>query len=140
MVCAMVLGVLDSRAERILQRNDNISGETVRLTDIKDFKSTFWLITVICVTYYVAIFPFITVAKEFFMDRFHMSKQDANNVSSLVYLISGIASPVFGLFIDKIGKNVSWISIAVLATILSHVLLGFTELNPYVGVVNSLDF
>lgn len=34
-------------------------GEVIKLTDVKDFPFSLWLIFIICVAYYVAIFPFI---------------------------------------------------------------------------------
>ena len=33
--------------------------DEIRLRDVKDFPLTFWLISVICVAYYVAVFPFV---------------------------------------------------------------------------------
>lgn len=36
-------------------------GEEIRLSDIKDFPLTLWLIFFICVTYYVAVFPFVSL-------------------------------------------------------------------------------
>lgn len=69
-ICAVLLGWLDKRAERILQRNDNPSGEVAKLSDVKTFKVSFWMICVICVAYYVAIFPFIAVGKVFFMQKY----------------------------------------------------------------------
>ena len=35
------------------------TGEVIKLTDVKDFPLSLWLIFIICVGYYVAIFPFI---------------------------------------------------------------------------------
>ena len=35
------------------------AGEVIRITDVKDFPVTFWLLSVICVAYYVTVFPFI---------------------------------------------------------------------------------
>lgn len=64
-----------------------------------------------------------------------MTKQEANNISSIVYFISGFASPLLGLIIDKTGKNLFWIIVAVIATTGSHVLLAFTVVNPYVAMV-----
>ncbi|XP_063914629.1 major facilitator superfamily domain-containing protein 1-like [Zophobas morio] len=136
MLCALVLGIMDKRAERILRRQETESGEVARLRDVLDFKATFWLITVVCVAYYVAIFPFIGLGKGFFTTKFHMTNQEANNINSLVYLISGIASPVLGLVIDKVGKNISWIILAISATICSHSLLAFTTVTPYVAMVS----
>ena len=54
---------MDKRAERILQRNTNPGGEVARLSDVTSFKVTFWMVSVICVSYYVAIFPFIALGK-----------------------------------------------------------------------------
>lgn len=62
-ICALILGWMDKRAQRILQRNDNVSGEAAQLKDIFTFKFTFWMVSIICVAYYVAIFPFIALSK-----------------------------------------------------------------------------
>lgn len=62
-VCALILGWMDKRAQRLLRRNDNPSGEIAKLTDVKTFKITFWMISIICVAYYVAVFPFIALGK-----------------------------------------------------------------------------
>lgn len=63
LICSLILGAMDKRAERILRRNEGESEEVVKLTDIKDFPITFWLLTVICVAYYATIFPFIAIGK-----------------------------------------------------------------------------
>lgn len=63
MFCALILGFMDKRAEVLLRRHETTNSEVVRFTDIVEFKFTFWLITVICVSYYVAIFPFIALGE-----------------------------------------------------------------------------
>jgi len=39
-----------------------VVGELIKLGDVKDFGAKFWLLCVICVTYYVTVFPFISLA------------------------------------------------------------------------------
>lgn len=63
LLCAMVLAVFDYRAEKVLKRETAGAGEVVRLSDIKDFPVSFWLMCGSCVAYYVAIFPFIGLGK-----------------------------------------------------------------------------
>lgn len=63
MICALVLGLMDSRAEKALRRNEGQESELVKLTDVKDFRGVFWLVAWICVAYYIAIFPFISLGK-----------------------------------------------------------------------------
>lgn len=134
MVCALVLGWMDKRAQRLLKRNDNPGGETAKLSDVKTFKTTFWMVSVICVAYYVAIFPFIALGKVFFMKKFDYTAEEANSVTSLVYMVSAIASPLMGYLIDKTGRNVLWMVISIVTTMFGHGLLGFTFMNPYVGM------
>ncbi|XP_017063377.1 major facilitator superfamily domain-containing protein 1 [Drosophila eugracilis] len=134
MICALILGWMDKRAERILERNTNPSGQIPKLTDVFSFKPPFWMVSIICVAYYVAIFPFIALGQNFFMDRFHYSPAEANTVDSLVYLIAAVSSPIFGFVIDKLGRNVTWVFTATLTTIGAHALLTFTQLTPYVGM------
>jgi len=93
------------------------------------------MVSVICVAYYVAIFPFIALGQKFFVDRFDYTPAQANTVDSLVYLIAAGSSPIFGFIIDKLGRNVTWVFTATMTTIGAHALLTFTQLTPYVGMV-----
>lgn len=63
LACAIVLAFMDKRAEKMLNRSSAQDGEVVRITDVKDFPAIFWMIAVICISYYVAIFPFIALGK-----------------------------------------------------------------------------
>lgn len=63
MICACLLALMDKRAERLLRRGEGSEPQVVSLKDVKDFKMIFWLIAIICVAYYVAIFPFVALGK-----------------------------------------------------------------------------
>jgi hypothetical protein len=54
---------MDKKAEKVLRRNVDTGGEIPRLSDVKTFKVSFWMVSVVCVAYYVAIFPFIALGK-----------------------------------------------------------------------------
>ncbi|OAD46998.1 Major facilitator superfamily domain-containing protein 1, partial [Eufriesea mexicana] len=135
MIFAIILGIMDKHAERVLRKGEGQETEIVRLTDVKNFKLIFWLITIICIAYYVAIFPFIALGKVFFERKYAFEPSDANSVNSLVYSISAIASPLFGYLVDRTGKNISWLFISILLTIAAHGLLAFTFVNPYISMI-----
>ncbi|XP_048460134.1 major facilitator superfamily domain-containing protein 1 isoform X4 [Rhincodon typus] len=59
LLCAFAIAYLDKRAKRILKKDQGKTGEVVKLKDVKDFPLSLWLIFLICVFYYVAVFPFI---------------------------------------------------------------------------------
>ncbi|XP_033325269.1 lysosomal dipeptide transporter MFSD1 isoform X1 [Megalopta genalis] len=135
LICACVLGAMDKRAETLLRRGDGQLPKVISLTDVKDFKPIFWLITFICIAYYVSIFPFIALGKVFFERKYSFEPSNANAVNSLVYSISAIASPIFGYVVDRTGRNVLWVFIGIFATIVAHGLLAFTYESPYVCMI-----
>lgn len=135
--CGVILGLFDKRAERILQRKKG-EGEKISLWDIKDFPLTLWIVFIVCVTYYVAIFPFIGLAVIFLVDKYGFTISQANVVNSLVYLISAGASPVLGFLVDKTGLNLFWLNLGIVMTLGAHAMLAFlgtTQFLPYVAMV-----
>ncbi|XP_022246324.1 major facilitator superfamily domain-containing protein 1-like [Limulus polyphemus] len=134
-ISAFILGFFDWRAEKILNRAAGKTGEVVVLKDVLQFPASFWLISLICVTYYVAIFPFIGLGSVFFMRKFEFSPTMANNINGIVYIVSAGASPVLGLLIDKTGRHLTWVFVSVILTLGMHALLAFSFLNPWIAMV-----
>ena len=69
------------------------------------------------------------------MKKFDFTAEESNSVNSLVYIIAAVASPVFGIVIDKTGRNVMWVFFSTIGTIISHAILAYTFLNPYIGMI-----
>ncbi|NWZ20502.1 MFSD1 protein, partial [Asarcornis scutulata] len=132
--CALILAYLDKRAEKLLCKEQGKTGEVIKLTDVKDFSLSLWLIFLICVCYYGAVFPFIGLGKVFFIEKFRFSSQEASAIDSIVYIISAPMSPVFGFLVDKIGKNIIWVLCAVVTTLAAHIMLAFTFWNPWIAM------
>jgi len=135
LVCAFALAFFDKRADRVLKRKGADKEEMIQFRDILTFPAPTWLISIICVAYYVAVFPFIGLGLVFFEMKFGLTPTSANAVNSLVYIVSAVASPLFGFLIDRIGKNVFWVIIGIVLTLACHMTLAFTFLNPYIPMV-----
>jgi len=135
LLCAFLLAFYDKRADRILKRNQDSDEQLIKFRDILTFPATTWLISIICVAYYVAVFPFVGLGLVFFEMKFGLSPASAGSVNSLVYIISAVASPLFGFLIDRIGKNVFWVIIGIVLTLACHMSLAFTFINPYIPMI-----
>ncbi|KAM4693331.1 lysosomal dipeptide transporter MFSD1 isoform 2-T2 [Discoglossus pictus] len=134
LTCALVLAYLDKRAEKILNKEQGKTGEVIKLTDVKDFSLSLWLIFMVCVCYYVAVFPFIGLGKVFFIEKFQFSPLQAGAINSVVYIISAPLSPLFGFVVDRVGKNIMWVMCAVVVTLTAHIMLAFTFWNPWIAM------
>ncbi|KAK2188278.1 hypothetical protein NP493_137g03023 [Ridgeia piscesae] len=133
LLCTFAVAYFDKRSERILRKKEVIAAaEPMRLKDMIDFQLGVWLLCIICVAYYVTVFPFIGLGQVYFQSKFGSSPADASGADSLVYIISAVASPVFGFCIDRTGRNIVWMSVGVLVTLGCHATLCFTFINPYI--------
>lgn len=133
-ICASILGILDKRAERIMQRNDPNNSESlemIKFKDIRDFNSSFWYLTMICVLYYICIFPFVSLGTVFFRRKYNFDPASANGVDSIIYTISAVACPIFGYLIDVTGRNILWVFLSSIITLVAHAILAFTFVNPW---------
>ena len=134
-LCSLLLALMDKRRSTVL--GITTSGNTtkeVRIRDIKSFPKSFWFVTLACVAYYGALFPFVSLAQGFFMTKFGYTSQQANSITGLIYLLSCPAAPLFGKVIDCTGRNITWVFLGVLASIGCFSLLNFSEANPYIGI------
>ena len=52
-----------------------------------------------------------------------------------MYLMSAFIAPVIGHVIDRVGRNIAFVFVAVVITLISHCILGFSFVNPYFGIV-----
>lgn len=124
LVVSIILAAQDKRAERLLGRVIPQSDEGIRLKDTTNFKSEFWLLTLICVSFYLTIFPFIALSSEFFQTKWGYLPTEANMISSVVYIISAATSPFIGLLVDKVGRNLVFLLVAGLLVMAGHMLMG----------------
>lgn len=133
--CAGILALLDKRRTRIVPSEPIKAGDEIKLSDALKFPLQLWLVFIICVAFYCAVFPFISLGKVFFISKYGFSPVTANSADSIVYLISAFASPICGFLVDLVGFNTVWVTGAIAATIGSHLLLAFTFVNPFVAMI-----
>jgi hypothetical protein len=77
-VCAFVLSPLDKRRIRILRIDESNKQTRSYKTILQDtlnlfMNLKFWLIIVICITFYSATFPFISLGKLFFVKKYEFT-------------------------------------------------------------------
>ena len=95
-------------------------------------KSSFWYITLLCVTFYSGIFPFQTFAVKFFIEQHGISREMAGFTSSFITFAAMIGTPLFGFIIDRIGKRASLMMIGSILLIPVYLMLIYTRLHPLI--------
>lgn len=106
--------------------------EEIKLKEIFSFDTSFWYITLLCVTFYSAIFPFQTFAIKFFIEHHGLSRGAAGFASSVITLASMIGTPLFGAFVDRKGRRASLMILGSLMIVPVYLLMVYTKIHPIV--------
>jgi MFS family permease len=105
LVGAIVYGLLEFAAKRKYTLGQAASTDKLVISDLFTFSKSFWLITLLCVTFYSAIFPFRSFSIKYFIEAWELTRDVAGQFNSVLPLAAMIATPIFGLMCDKLGKR-----------------------------------
>ncbi|UCF64906.1 MAG: MFS transporter [bacterium] len=129
-ISVIIYVVMDRKARRDFHMPEEEMQEKIVLSEIFSFDKSFWYITLLCVTFYSAIFPFQTFAVKFFIEHHGLSRAAAGFASSVITLASMIGTPLFGLYIDRKGKRASLMIIGSLMIVPVYLILAYVPIDP----------
>jgi MFS family permease len=147
-ICSVVYWTLESRAEGRYELGKEGSIDKLEFGQIFRFDKSYWLVVGLCFTFYSAIFPFRTFAIDFFTNKIlaahgGISASEAMRVlaheragffNSLLPLSAMVATPLFGLLADKIGKRAFLMMFGSILLMPVYLLMGYTDISLFVPV------
>jgi MFS family permease len=92
----------------------------------------FIYITLLCVTFYSAFFPFLKYATDLLHNKFSMTTAVAGRLTSVPIFFTVFFTPVFGWIADKKGKSASMMIYSSILLIIAHLTLTFTMIHPII--------
>lgn len=96
---------------------------------------SYLFIALLCVTFYSAVFPFVAFAPDFFGNKYGLSTVQSGQITSLLPLGTMIFTPIFGFFIDRVGKSASVMTFGSSVLLLVHLGFALTNIQPYVPMI-----
>jgi MFS family permease len=147
--------LLDRRGENILALKDEGGGDAIVVADIKKFNPSYWYVTLLCLTFYSAIFPFTALSTDFFNTKWglpliagseggffaqvfdnilHMFST-AGGTTTIIIFASMILAPFFGRLVDKYGHRASIMMVGSLLMIPAFLTMAFTMIPPAIPMV-----
>ncbi|HME36340.1 MAG TPA: MFS transporter [Candidatus Sulfotelmatobacter sp.] len=133
-VGAVVYWGLEVYAEKRYQVGPAGATDKVVFTDIKAFGLSYWYIVLLCITFYSAIFPFETFAYKFFMDAHHVTREAGGDLVGMLTLFTMFGTPIFGLFVDKLGKRALLMMLGSLLLIPVYLMMAYVRSSNYVTI------
>jgi MFS family permease len=119
LICSVVYWYLESRAENRYALGKAGAVDKLEFEGLLKFNPSYWYVVGLCFTFYSAIFPFRTFAIDFFTSKILayqggaaaseavrvLGLERAGVLNSLLPLSAMVATPLFGLLVDKVGKR-----------------------------------
>lgn len=122
----------DSQLKAAGQATEEASEDEFHISDLGAiFKSKmFWIVALLCVLYYSAIFPFQRYATNFLEETLAIGNDEAAHLFSCFPILAMVLTPFLGYFLDRIGKGATMLMVGSVIMIACH--LSFAFLLPLV--------
>ena len=108
-ICFSVFCILDTRYDRQIGKGtaEESSEDEFKVADIGRIFSSqvFWIVALLCVLYYSAIFPFQRYATNMLENNLHVSAETAAGIFRWFPIGAAAITPFLGRFLDKRGKG-----------------------------------
>lgn len=127
--------VFDIRLDRQISSGTvQEDSEKFRISDLGKIitNKSFIYITLLCVTFYSAVFPFIKYAPDLLSNKFGMDIEKAGWIVSVLPFGTIIFTPLFGTYTDRRGKSATVMIFGSLLLVLVHCMFSMTHINPFI--------
>lgn len=131
-VGAVLYWVMEVKSEKDYSLGEAGATDKLVFADLFKFGTSYWFIVALCITFYSGIFPFQTFAVKFFMDAHGTTRELGGFLSSMLTLFAMIATPLFGLLVDKVGKRALFMMFGSLLLIPVYLIMAYTQVSLYV--------
>lgn len=135
LIAYLVFCVMDRKLDESIKEaeNNTEAEEGFRLKDIKLIVTNkgFWLIAILCVLFYSAVFPFLKYATSLMMNKYGVEEELAGSIPSLLPFGTILLTPLFGGIYDKIGKGASIMIFGSLLLVIVHTCFAMPFLNVW---------
>ena len=125
LICFISYGFMDKRLDA--QGAEEEKDDPFKVSDIGKILSLrmFWVVALLCVLYYSAIFPFQKYAINMLQCNLHFTAEQAGQVFFMFPLGAAAVTPFLGNFLDRKGKGASMLILGAVLMIVCHLIFAF---------------
>jgi MFS family permease len=135
LVAFMIYTIWDVKFDRrVAERMETDPTEEFRFADLGKLLTnrSFIYISMLCVLFYSAVFPFMKYAPDLMINKFGVDPTLAGDISSILPFGTLIFTPVFAYICDYKGKSASLMIYGSILVISVHLMFAFTTVTPYI--------
>ncbi len=131
---AFLYWVMESRADGRYALGDVQETEKLERRGMFSFSASYWYIVALCVVFYSTVFPFRAFAIFYFQQAHGLERDAAGMLSSLLPIAAMIATPLFGLLVDRVGKRSFFMAVGSLILLPLFLIVTYAPAGPQLSI------
>ena len=136
LISYIVYCVMDKKLDNSVAADQSAATESEEQFKFSDLKvifcnQGFWLITLLCLIFYAAVFPFLKFATNLMIIKYGVTPDLAGMIPGLLPFGTMLLTPLFGSLYDKIGKGATLMIIGSVLLTVVHILFAMPLLNVW---------
>ena len=122
LISFIVYAFMDKKLENEMGTSGEEKDDPFKISDLKYIFSSkvFWIVSLLCVLYYSAIFPFQKYAINMLQCNLGITAQEAGFVFFVFPLGAAAVTPILGNYLDKKGKGATMLIFGAILMIICH--------------------
>lgn len=129
LLCYIVFTFMDTRLDKELgtASGEETAEEEFKLADVGAIfgSKLFWIVAMLCVLYYSAIFPFQRYAANMLQCNLGITETQASDIFRWFPIGAAALTPFLGYYLDKKGKGASMLILGAILMIVCHLTFAF---------------
>lgn len=128
----IIFGIMDRKFDSQLVDAELATAEKspedeFHISDLKAIFTSkmFWIVSLLCVLYYSAIFPFQRYATNFLEETLAIDAASAAKLFSCFPILAMVMTPMLGIFLDRKGKGATMLMFGSIIMIVCHLSFAF---------------
>ena len=131
---ALLYWMMESRAQGRLDLGASEPAERFEFKRAYAFSASYWYIVGLCVVFYATVFPFRAFAIDYFQQAHGLDRGTAGMLSSLLPVAAIVATPLFGLWVDRVGHRALFMAVGSLVMLPLFLMVTYLPPGPAVAV------
>lgn len=131
---------MDKKLEASEPQVEIAKEDAFKLADIVEILKNkgFWLIALLCLIFYSAVFPFLDYATDLMVQKYHVSGTLAGLIPALLPFGNILLTPVFGTIYDRKGKGASIMILGAFLLVFVHIIFAIPAFSHWTVAVGAM--
>jgi MFS family permease len=128
----------DRKLDRQIAADNQNTASEFKLQDLKDLLTnrSFIYVTLLCLTFYSAVFPFQSFSADFFLNKYGgVDQLMSGKIASILAIGTFVFTPLIGFLVDRYGKSASLMIYGSLMLVIIYLAFAFTMIHPSIPML-----